>query len=109
MPSAVESRHSRPWSVHRLPRDDGKTFLVTGGNAGIGYVQGEEHAAWPAVRAVLDPSVGGGQLWGPRVFGLRGVPVLEPVRDALADQDVAARLWEAGRELTGADPVFGLV
>lgn len=69
-------------------------------------VQGKEAGAWPAVRAVLDPSVTGGQLWGPRVFGLRGVPRAEPVRDALADQEAAARLWAASRDLTGLDPTF---
>lgn len=35
---------SRPWSVHRLPRADGKNFLVTGGNAGIGYFVAEQLA-----------------------------------------------------------------
>jgi len=35
-------------------------------------VHGKDAGARPAVRAVLDPDVEGGQLWGPRVFGLRG-------------------------------------
>ncbi|GAA1967856.1 SDR family NAD(P)-dependent oxidoreductase [Amycolatopsis minnesotensis] len=69
-------------------------------------VQGKEAAAWPAVRAVLDPSVSGGQLWGPRVFGLRGLPALEPVREHLSDPDSAARLWAASVELTGVDPTM---
>ncbi|MEI5101767.1 SDR family NAD(P)-dependent oxidoreductase [Streptomyces sp. PmtG] len=67
-------------------------------------VQGKDAAAWPAVRAVLDPSVAGGQLWGPRVYGLRGAPRLEPVRGPLADHAAAARLWTASCELTGVDP-----
>ncbi|MFI0732131.1 SDR family NAD(P)-dependent oxidoreductase [Streptomyces sp. NPDC021225] len=71
-------------------------------------VQGKEAAAWPAVRAVLDPSVTGGQLWAPRVFGLRGLPRVEPLWDHLADTTVAARLWDASRELTGVDPSSGL-
>jgi NAD(P)-dependent dehydrogenase (short-subunit alcohol dehydrogenase family) len=73
------------------------------------FVQGKEAAAWPAVRAVLDPSVTGGQLWAPRVFGLRGHPRLEPLWDHLTDATVAARLWDASCELTGVDPSSGLV
>ncbi|MFD3555591.1 SDR family NAD(P)-dependent oxidoreductase [Streptomyces goshikiensis] len=67
-------------------------------------VQGKHAGAWPAVRAVLDPAVLGGQLWGPRVFGLRGEPRCEPVWNHLADPAVAARLWDASRELTGVEP-----
>ncbi|MFE4609111.1 SDR family NAD(P)-dependent oxidoreductase [Streptomyces niveus] len=70
-------------------------------------IQGKEAGAWPAVRAVLDPEVSGGQLWGPRVFGLRGRPRAEPVKGHLTDTAVAARLWDASCELTGADPALG--
>ncbi|MEW1774556.1 SDR family NAD(P)-dependent oxidoreductase [Streptomyces sp. NPDC086777] len=67
-------------------------------------VQGKHDGAWPAVRAVLDPAVRGGQLWGPRVFGLRGRPRNEPVWAHLTDASVAARLWDTSRDLTGVDP-----
>ncbi len=67
-------------------------------------VQGKDAAAWPAVRAVLDPAVRGGQLWGPRVFGMRGKPRLEPVKGPLADTATAARLWAISAELTGVAP-----
>ncbi len=68
-------------------------------------VQGKHAGAWPAVRAVLDPAVRGGQLWGPRLFGLRGTPRREAVWSHLTDTDtdVAARLWDASRDLTGVD------
>ncbi|MEU4115513.1 SDR family NAD(P)-dependent oxidoreductase [Kitasatospora sp. NPDC028055] len=70
-------------------------------------VQGKDAAAWPAVRAVLDPGVHGGPvLWSPRVFGLRGEPRPEPLWEQLADPGAAAWLWEASCELTGCEPVF---
>ncbi|GAB7028784.1 SDR family NAD(P)-dependent oxidoreductase [Streptomyces sp. NPDC021749] len=71
-------------------------------------VQGKHAGAWPAVRAVLDPAVRGGQLWGPRAFGLRGEPRREPVWDHLADTSVATRLWDASCDLTGV-AAFGAV
>ncbi|MFI1105803.1 SDR family NAD(P)-dependent oxidoreductase [Streptomyces melanogenes] len=67
-------------------------------------LQGKHAGAWPAVRAVLDPAVRGGWLWGPRVFGLRGEPRPEPLWNHLADSSVAARLWDVSRELTGVEP-----
>ncbi|MFF3164592.1 SDR family NAD(P)-dependent oxidoreductase [Streptomyces sp. NPDC003273] len=70
-------------------------------------VQGKDAGAWPIVRAVLDSQVRGGQLWGPRVFGLRGEPRREPVPSHMADPAVAARLWAASAELAGADPHLG--
>ncbi|UJB40021.1 SDR family NAD(P)-dependent oxidoreductase [Streptomyces sp. A1-5] len=67
-------------------------------------VQGKHTAAWPAVRAVLDPAVRGGQLWGPRLFGLRGAPRQETVWSHLADTAVASRLWDASCDLTDLAP-----
>ena len=72
-------------------------------------LQGKDAGAWPAVRCVLDPSVSTGQLWGPRLFGLRGLPRLEPVRGILADADLAARVWDLSVELTGVDPSAALL
>ncbi|PWI46084.1 SDR family NAD(P)-dependent oxidoreductase [Streptomyces sp. ICBB 8177] len=67
-------------------------------------LQGKHAGAWPAVRAVLDPAVRGGELWGPRVFGLRGEPRREALWDHLADAPAAKRLWDASHALTGVDP-----
>lgn len=69
-------------------------------------VQGKDAAAWPAVRAVLDPGVRGGRMLSPRAFGLRGTPRTEPLWTHLTDTTTAARLWAASRELTGTDPTF---
>ncbi|MGW5942152.1 SDR family NAD(P)-dependent oxidoreductase [Streptomyces celluloflavus] len=71
-------------------------------------LQGKEAGAWPAVRAVLDPDVAGGQLWGPRVFGLRGRPHREPVRGNLADAAAAAHLWDVSADLADVAPDLGL-
>ncbi|MFI5564221.1 SDR family NAD(P)-dependent oxidoreductase [Amycolatopsis japonica] len=81
-----------PRPVH--PEAAGRKFP-----AGL-LLQGKEAGAWPAVRAVLDPSVRGGEMFGPRVFGLRGEPRREPVRGKLTDTALAARLWAASAELT---------
>lgn len=70
-------------------------------------VQGKDAGAWPVVRAVLDPEVRGGQLWGPRVFGLRGTPRLEPVPAHMTDPAVAADLWAASAEMADTDPHLG--
>ncbi|RSM59116.1 short-chain dehydrogenase [Amycolatopsis sp. WAC 01376] len=80
-----------PRPVHASP--GGRKFP-----AGL-LLQGKEAGAWPAVRAVLDPAVRGGEMFGPRVFGLRGEPRREPVRGRLADTALAARLWAASAEL----------
>ncbi len=82
-----------PRPVH--PEPSGRKFP-----AGI-LLHGKEAGAWPAVRAVLDPDVRGGEMFGPRVFGLRGEPRLEPVRGRLADAGLADRLWTASADLTG--------
>ncbi|WP_084144867.1 SDR family NAD(P)-dependent oxidoreductase [Amycolatopsis jejuensis] len=71
-------------------------------------LQGKDDGARPAVHAVLDPGVDSGQIWGPRVFGMRGRPRPEPVRGAYADLEAAARLWAASVELTGVEPGAGV-
>ncbi|NGN70185.1 SDR family NAD(P)-dependent oxidoreductase [Streptomyces sp. A7024] len=67
-------------------------------------LQGKHDGARPAVRAVLDPRIAGGELWGPRVFGLRGRPHRERLWTQLEDAETARRLWDASAELTGVAP-----
>lgn len=64
-------------------------------------VQGKDHAAWPAVRALLDPAAEGGQLWGPRVLRYKGQPRLEKPSEAMTDRRTAARLWTLSEQATG--------
>ncbi|MEV4151304.1 SDR family NAD(P)-dependent oxidoreductase [Amycolatopsis sp. NPDC049691] len=68
-------------------------------------LQGKDAGARTAVRAVLGPDVTGGQLWGPRVFGLRGRPRLEQRWANLTDDAAAGRLWAESVTLTGVDPL----
>ncbi len=64
-------------------------------------VQGKEHAAWSAVRALLDPDVRGGQLWGPRVLRSKGRPVLDDPTAAMTDIAAAQRLWDESEQAAG--------
>ncbi len=75
--------------------------------AGV-ILQGKDAGAWPAVRAALDLEAVGGQMWGPRVFGLRGEPRVERPQPHMTDVETAARLWDASVELVGVDPATSL-
>ncbi|RDI54468.1 SDR family NAD(P)-dependent oxidoreductase [Nocardia mexicana] len=78
---------------------------LRGLTAGL-LLHGKQSGAESAVRAVLDYGITSGQLWGPRVFGLRGQPHRESPHTHMTDPETAAELWSASVELTGADP-FG--
>ncbi|MEU6977024.1 SDR family NAD(P)-dependent oxidoreductase [Streptomyces sp. NPDC046371] len=67
-------------------------------------LQGKHAGARPAVRAVLDPGITGGELWGPRVFGLRGRPHRERLWTQLEDPEAGRRLWDASVKATGVTP-----
>lgn len=64
------------------------------------WAQGKDQAAWPAVRALTDPGVRGGELFAPP-DGIRGVPVsLPPLeRTAQPSPQVAAHVWDQLEEL----------
>ncbi|WP_329581222.1 SDR family NAD(P)-dependent oxidoreductase [Kitasatospora sp. NBC_01250] len=72
-------------------------------------LQGKDRGAWPIVRAVLDPHVQGGQLWGPRAFGLRGTPQLEAARAHMTDPTAAGHLWDASCDGVGVEPHLALL
>jgi NAD(P)-dependent dehydrogenase (short-subunit alcohol dehydrogenase family) len=56
--------------------------------------QSKEHGAWSLVRALTDPAVAGGELWGPR-FVLRGAPRRARPPGLTRDRAVQERLWAA--------------
>jgi NAD(P)-dependent dehydrogenase (short-subunit alcohol dehydrogenase family) len=58
--------------------------------------------ALPTLRAATDPSVLGGQLYGPRgFFGTRGCPKLAKSSGQSHDTAIQRRLWTVSEELTG--------
>lgn len=59
--------------------------------------------ALPQLRAATAPDVTGAQYYGPKWFGIRGAPVLEEPHKNTQDAEMASKLWEVSRELTGVD------
>jgi NAD(P)-dependent dehydrogenase (short-subunit alcohol dehydrogenase family) len=58
--------------------------------------------ALPTLRAATDPSVRGGDYYGPDGFNqMKGSPVLVTSNDRGRDADMAAKLWTASEQLTG--------
>ncbi|WP_166314847.1 SDR family NAD(P)-dependent oxidoreductase [Microbacterium excoecariae] len=62
--------------------------------------QGKDTGADPIVRALLDPSIEGGEYWGPRLL-TRGEPARQRPSATSSDPEVRARLWEACEHLAG--------
>ncbi|WP_053385344.1 SDR family NAD(P)-dependent oxidoreductase [Leucobacter celer] len=58
------------------------------------FVQGKDRAAWPAVRAALDPDVNGGQIWGPGSATGSRPPRLALMHGAVNDRKLAKELWQ---------------
>ncbi|MCB0154333.1 MAG: SDR family NAD(P)-dependent oxidoreductase [Anaerolineae bacterium] len=64
--------------------------------------QDQSMGALPTLRAATDPTVHGGDYYGPGGFmAMRGYPVKVQSNDRSHDEAVAARLWQASEELTG--------
>ena len=62
--------------------------------------QSKEHGAWPLVRALVDPTVEGGQFWGP-ARGFSGRPKEATAARVTRDTELAARLWNYCEHATG--------
>lgn len=60
--------------------------------------------ARPMLRALTDPTVQGGEFYGPRFVAVGGTPVRETPTRAARDPERARRLWERSVELTGLEP-----
>jgi len=61
--------------------------------------RGKQTAAWPIVRAAIDPDAEGGQYWGPRVFSPQP-SLVKPAR--VSQEEVLGRaLWTRSEELVG--------
>ncbi|OBK24988.1 SDR family NAD(P)-dependent oxidoreductase [Mycobacterium asiaticum] len=64
--------------------------------------QGPESGAWPTLRAATDPTVEGGQYYGPDGLGeQRGRPKLVQSSAQSHDAELQRRLWDVSEELTG--------
>ena len=85
---------SRPPVQLRRPGDQLKSLPYRA------VAQSKEHAAWPPVRATVDLSIVGGELWGPRLWYSIGKPARETVPATWLDTDLAAELWEQSQQLT---------
>jgi NAD(P)-dependent dehydrogenase (short-subunit alcohol dehydrogenase family) len=73
------------------------------------WAQGKDAAAWPAVRALTDPAVRGGEYFAPR-DGTRGEPVAvtPTARTAAPAGGAAARVWRQLEVLAGVE-IPGLI
>jgi NAD(P)-dependent dehydrogenase (short-subunit alcohol dehydrogenase family) len=54
--------------------------------------QSKEDGAWPLVRALVDPSIEGGEFWGPRLI-VRGVPRRARPSKLTRDPALGERVW----------------
>jgi NAD(P)-dependent dehydrogenase (short-subunit alcohol dehydrogenase family) len=68
--------------------------------------QPAELGARPMLRALTDPSVRGGEYYGPRFLAFGATPVRETPTRAARDAAAARRLWDLSVELSGLEPAF---
>ena len=64
--------------------------------------QSKERGAASLVRALVDPSVSGGEYWGPRHV-TRGDPARQRPSKTSSDPDVRRRIWETCERLSGME------
>jgi NAD(P)-dependent dehydrogenase (short-subunit alcohol dehydrogenase family) len=85
-----------------LIRNSPTVFRVISVALGPLIYQSAATGALPVLRAATDPSVVGGQYYGPSGFQeLRGHPVRVESSKASRDESLQRRLWALSEELTG--------
>jgi NAD(P)-dependent dehydrogenase (short-subunit alcohol dehydrogenase family) len=84
------------------PEMVGNSLAKTGMNV-LNAVMGQSDAAGalPQLYGATAPAVEGGQYFGPRFLGWRGLPTLAHSSGRSRKHDDARRLWEMSEELTG--------
>ena len=70
--------------------------------------QSAELGARPMLRALTDPSVQGGEYYGPRFLVRGATPVRETPTRAARDAGAARQLWDMSVELSGLEPAFAV-
>jgi protochlorophyllide reductase len=70
------------------------------------FTQSAELGARPMLRALTDPTVEGGEFYGPRFLMRGATPVRETPTRAARDVAAALRLWDTSVELSCLEPAF---
>jgi NAD(P)-dependent dehydrogenase (short-subunit alcohol dehydrogenase family) len=84
--------------ARNLPRPVERAFLAA---APVLFAQTADRGALPTLRAATDPSVLGGQYYGPDGIGQqRGAPIVVASSPQSYDIDQQRRLWQISEELT---------
>ena len=87
----------------RGPEKDGsrlRLWMMKAANALV--AQSAQAGAWPMLYAATAPDIEGGEYVGPTgLLNLRGPPGIQQPSGRARDVDLAERLWEASRNLTG--------
>jgi NAD(P)-dependent dehydrogenase (short-subunit alcohol dehydrogenase family) len=63
------------------------------------FTQSKEHGAWPLVRALVDPTIAGGDFVGPR-FGARGEPRITKPARIVRNTEIGERVWRTCEDAT---------
>ena len=69
-------------------------------NLQVAITQSKEHGAWTLVRALVDPTIEGGEFWGPRRV-TSGEPHRGTASKITRDPEIAGRLWGVCEDATG--------